>query len=462
MEYEPEIRVPGKGYIPYFPYYAQQQLLLDQSQFRHLNKPRQAGFTTTFAIEALHDFIYTPTAEIVVISKSEKEAKRFLEKFYTAYDSVYGKDPQCPRLKVRNAKNAIGVNGATIDVLTSAKGTGRSFSATRVYFDETAHSQFADDIYQSSVPAISITGGKVTLFSTPKGREGLFADVGREDSEYDFSRHIYEWWFVPTYNPRYKEFLSAYLAKQDDKWKAEVEQARKISKWYMKTRPNFSELAWEQEFECSYDADVDHAFNARQIKAAFKRNWLTEEWDEKAGWMFTSDPIKGHHYVTGIDLGRKRDATVIITWDVTKTPAEVVEYKRIKPKTADWGLIELSIRDTYAKFESEMIHDATGVGDPISELIRDISEPYVLTGGAASKSKYHIIENVRRAMDNGVLKMPRIKQLLREFEDYKWVDKSIVQDSVIAAALGVYLFYEPTSVWTGVDTELSYVGETYD
>jgi len=462
LEYQPEIRVPGKGYVPYFPFYAQQQLLLDKSQFRHLNKPRQGGFTTTFAIEALHNFIYGEAAEIVVISKSEKEAKRFLDKFYVAYDSIYGKDPHCPKLRVRNAKNAIGYNGATIDVLTSSKGAGRSFSATRLYFDETAHSQFADDIYQSSVPSISITGGNVTLFSTPKGREGLFAEIGRKDSEYEFSKHIFEWWWMKPYNPEYDAFLAASLAGQTDKVNQLVDKA-KLGKWYQTTRPNFSELAWEQEFECSYDADVDHAFNARQIKKAFKRNWLGESvWDDKAGFMYTSDPKDGHHYYTGVDLGRKRDATVIITFDVTTTPAEVVEYKRIKPKTADWGLIELSIRDTYAKFKSEMVHDATGVGDPISELIVDISDEFILTGGAASRTKYNIIENLRRAMDNEAIKLPRITQLLREFEDYKWQDKTIVQDSVIAAALAIYKFYEPESVWTGVDLEISYVGGMYD
>ena len=461
LEYEPKIRVPGKGYITYEPFYCQQQLLLDSSQFRHLNKPRQAGYTTTFSIEALHDLIYTPTAEIVVISKSEKEAKRFLDKFYVAYDSIYDKDPNCPKLLVRNAKNAIASNGATIDVLTSSKGAGRSFSATRLYFDETAHSQFADEIYQSSVPSISITNGKVTLFSTPKGRAGLFAEIGRKNSEYEFSKHRYEWWFVPAYNEGYKAFLPAYLAKQEDKVKATIDEARK-GKWYRRTRVNFSQLAWEQEFECSYEADVDHAFNGRQMKAAFRRNWLEEAYDEKCGDFWTSKPRKGHHYWTGTDLGRKRDATVIATFDVTSKPAELVEYKRIKPQSADWGLIELSIRDTYVKFESEMVHDATGVGDPISELIIDISDPYVMTGGAGGKSKYNIIENLRRAMDNQAIKLPRIQQIWREFEDYKWQDKSIVQDSVIAIALVVYTFYEPESVWTGVDLEVNYAGELYD
>ena len=450
LTYQPKIRIPSLGYKTYEPFWAQQQVLLDTGRFRHINKARQIGYTTTFAIEALHDFIYTPAAEIIVLSKSEGEAKRFLEKFYDAYDSISDKDPHCPNLKARNTLNAISEHGATINVLTSSKNAGRSFSATRLYFDEMAHTQFADDIYQASIPTISTTGGKVTLFSSPKGRGGLFAEIGRNTEDQGFSSHTFPWWFAPMNNCVYEEYMESYYAG-DFKEQARLIEKAKTGEWYETNMKKYSTLAFQQEFECNYDADEDSVFNARQLKNCFRKNYL----EEVPGAMYEHwyiEPDKDHNHVTGIDLGRKRDATVIKTYDVDSTPIRLVEYKRIPPATSDWGLIELAIRDTYAKFESDMIHDATGVGDAIGERIEDISEPHVLT----ATNKYNILENTRRAMDLGVFIEAKIGRSYREFEEYIWNDKHIVQDCVIATALAVKVFYQPESTWTGA-INLDYV-----
>lgn len=453
--YQPQIRIPSKGYKPYVPFWSQQQVLRDDSHYRHVNKSRQIGYTTTFAIEALHDFIYTPTAEIIVLSKSEKEAKKFLDKFYVALDSVQDKDPFCPKVPVRNTFNAESDTGSTINVLTSSKGAGRSFSASRLYFDEMAHTQYADEIYQASIPTVSTTGGKVTLFSSPKGREGLFAKIGREWQDQGYSSHTYQWWFDPSKNPYYEQFLDAWIrgeAREAEEWIAKA----RTGTWYKENRKRYTDLAFAQEFECNYDADVDSVFNQRQLAKALRRNWLMKD-EESAYEVWSMPPVEGHDYVTGIDLGRKRDATVMITFDVTEVPATVVEYKRIPPSTSDWTLIEHEIRKTYGIFESDMLHDGTGVGDSITDRIMDISEPFNFT---ASK-KYNLLENLRRSMDTEAIRIPRLKQLVQELEGYIWNDKHIVQDSVIALALAVWIFYEFDTVVTG-GFDIDYVGSVND
>ncbi len=455
LTYQPKIRTPSKGYSTYEPFWAQQQVLRDTGRFRHINKSRQIGYTTTFAIEALHDFIYTPTAEIIVLSKSEKEAKKFLDKFYVALDSIIDKDPFCPKVPVRNTFNAESENGSTINVLTSSKGAGRSFSATRLYFDEMAHTQYADDIYQASIPTISTTGGKVTLFSSPKGRGGLFAEIGRNTEDQGYSSHTFPWWFSPMYNDHYDEMLAAWLAYDTKKYELMIEKA-KSGAWYEMMHKKYSTLAFQQEYECNYDADEDTVFNARQLKKVLRKNWL-ELLPDTPYEHWYQEPDKTHEHVTGIDLGRKRDATVIMTFDVDTNPVTLVEFKRIPPATADWGLIELAIRATHDKFKSDMLHDATGVGDSISERVADISEPFVLT----ASNKYNILENTRRAMDLEAFKIPRIDRLRRELEEYQWNDKHIVQDCVIALALAVSVFYQAEGTWTGA-IDLDYVESVND
>ena len=453
--YHPKIRLPGKGLVSYEPFWCQQQVLRDKSRFRHVNKSRQIGFTTTFAIEAVHSFIYKPQAEIIVLSKSEKEAKKFLDKFYIAYDSV-SEDMGLKPLAKQNTLNAESATGSTIQVLTSSKGAGRSFTCTDFYMDEVAHTTFGDDIYQASMPTIATTGGRVTLFSSPKGRAGIFAEIGKNLEDQGFSGHIYEWWFSPVYNPNYEEFLQSHL-NFDHRTKNRLIDEAKQGSWYTMMRSKYSDMAWGQEFEASYDSDVDTVFSAVQLKRGFKKpDWMDIDIDPNnlALEYLATDSVEGHDYVTGIDLGRKRDATVIVTFDTSVDPMEMVEYKRIPPASSDWGLIELSIRQTYDKFKSDMIHDATGVGDSISERVIDISEPFIIT----ASSKYNVIENLRRAMDAEAIKLPRIPRMWREFEQFKWDDKHLVQDIVIAVCLATKVFYEPDTVWVGAD-DFSYVGE---
>lgn len=464
LEYQPKILLPGRGLIVYEPYFAQQCTLLSQSQFRHVNKSRQIGWTTTLAIEAVWAFAHTPAAEIVVLSKSQDEAIKFLNKFYVAYDSVFKRDPQMPALVKRNNLSAAGENGATITVLTSSKGAGRSFSATAVYFDEMAHTIYADDIYQAAIPSISVTGGRVTLFSTPKGKANKFYEIGSEPEDFGYEGFQFEWWWSPLHNRFYKDFITAYFAGDQEGQRVAIEKARN-HKLFKILRRSFkgSELAFQQEYECRYDANTNSVFSSAQIKSFFKPraefpDLHHDEENDYTDECWTSDRQEGHIYETGVDLGRKRDATVIVTFDTSVAPIRLVEYKRLPPGTADWSIIHLAVRQTHDKFKtSEMVHDSTGVGDSISEIIEDISEPIQIKNNTARTGmKYNLIENLRRAADDRAVIMPKIKQLRKEFEGYEWDDKNLVQDSVMAVALIASQFYEAEAVWSGVDTTVSY------
>lgn len=459
LEYSPQILLPGKGYIDFEPYYAQQQVLKDRNRLRLLNKYRQGGFTTAFAAEAAHSFIHTPGAEIVVLSKSEKEAKKFHDKFYAILRSV--DDPDKPRIDVENKLyTASSETGSSLQTLTSSPETGRSFSATDVYFDEMAHTRYADDIYQAAGPTVAVTKGRITCFSTPKGRSNLFARLCETPTDFGFSYHQFEWWFSPFFNPRYKQFMAAYLAKDKRAMAAEI-TAAKASDWYKSTlKQAGSILAFKQEYECSFDADEATVFSDAQLGRVFERNYLTH-WNDDFGVaedFWRKERQEGHRYVTFADLGRKRDATVIVTVDIDAEPRpEVAEYKRIPPGYSDWGLIISHLRQTQDYFKSEMQHDATGVGDPISEAIADISEPVIISNTVNSRVKFNMIVNNQKAMDEGAYRVPKIKQLYDEHKKYLWNDRNLVQDSVIALAGAVLMFYDPGETFVGVQKDFSYV-----
>lgn len=414
------------------------------------------GLSTIFAHEAAFFASRGNGENIVIVSKNVEAAKNFMKYIKDIAFDLDKKDPD--RVKIKRSTQLLieFKDGSMVRCIPSSAETGRSISASRIYFDEMAFTPWVEDIFQAVMPSIEQTGGKMTLLSTPKGRGNLFAKICKNPDEYGFSYHELPWWFNPVYNAH----LSKYLADKDQKW---LDKAKE-GEWYKKARKKYSELAFKQEFECSFDADTDSVYNDRQLNKVFYQHGHKEFYhfnDPYAEVCWRMPKIEGHHYACGVDLGRKRDATVIITYDVTANPAEMVEYIRIAPGTADWAEILLAIRNSYAYYESEVRVDSTGAGDVIAESLSDIAEPYIISANQSLGKKYNLIENSRKAYDNLVVRMPKIPQLYEEHEKYTWQDKDIVQDSIIANAIAISVFYDPETegVFLGADSKFSYVGE---
>lgn len=456
LEYEPIIRLPNTGDIPFKPYYAQQVTLKDDSRLRIFNKMRQGGFTTDFsAVEAVHTMLYKPSPEIIVLSKSQDEAINFLDKFYLAYESIKDKEPNYSPLTVTNTKNAANERGGKIRVLTSSKQSGRSFSGTDIYFDEMAHTQYARQIYEASYPTISRTGGRITCFSTPNDKSGKFYDICDNFAEMGYSYHQFEWWFVPFYNPYYKEFLECYLAddkRGQNKW---IEQARQ-GEWYKQTINAIGELAFMREYECSFDAGEDTVFNSRMLGNVFVKNYLSRQWDEY-GEVWRVEADTSHDFVTYTDYGRKRDPLVSVTFDISEFPAKLVEYKRIRPTAFDFGEVKQSLIETIEFYDSDAYHDGTGNGDVLTAFLEGHSSPVITGENGISRQKTNMLEKLKLACDTKAIMIPKIAQIEKEFKTYRYNDKKIIQDCVMAIGGAVDKFFEPNDEVPTVDSQFSFV-----
>lgn len=456
LEYSPKILLPGKGYVDFEPFEYQQDFLLDGSKNRAVVKARQLGLSTAVGAEAAWKLTHIPGWVGIILSKDQKASINLLKYVYDILYSVKDIDPDFPKLgKTNQQEITVPELGSRVVSINATPETGRSYSASDWYFDEIAHTPYVDDIFQAAAPTVAQTGGGITVFSSPKGKGNLFHNIISKPDDYGFTVHKIYWWENPVYNPYLSKMKK--VGKSSPEWDKLLAKAKE-GDWYKKTRKKFSDLAFKQEFECNFDAAEDSVFNERQLDKVFVRNWLEKDFDDEVPDMefWTSDRIPGHYYASGVDFGRKRDATVIITYDITVTPARMVEYKRIEPGSS-WEQILLTTRKSYEKFESDMLCDATGIGDVIYESIADIAEPYVISDNQFSKNKYNLIENVRRGMDNKAIKMPKIPQLYKEHEQYLWNDKLIVQDSVIANALAVKVFYEPEASFVGGDPDFNYL-----
>lgn len=455
LEYQPTILLPGKGFIPYEPWPFQQDFLNCRDRFRAINKPRQCGISTTEAVDVAWEFDNVPGAQIVIISKDKDAAINFHKYVYSILYSVRKNNPDAPRLLKTNERETTNDQGARIVSLASSKETGRSFSATHLVFDELAFIEYADDIWQAANATLSQTKGRVTGISTPKGRANLFYRIFEEPSHLGFTIFQYAWWDVPTYNPFYDEYMAAKIAddrKAVNEWIARAREGE----WYRANRPKYTDLAWRQEFEGAFDANTGTVFSTRQLEKAFHANYLREATDEN-GIMdiwYTSEREEKGLYATGIDLGRKNDPTVIVTYNYRTNPAIMVDFKLIEAGRCDWELIERAILEHLDYWKPTARHDGTGIGDAMTEKLYGLSEPFMFT----KSGKQNIVERMQHAFDFKQVRAPKIPRLFREHQRYIWDDKDIVQDTVMANGMAISIFYDTDGVVAAFLPDVSYVG----
>lgn len=470
LEYQPTILLPGKGQIPLEPWAFQQEFLMCRYRFRAINKPRQCGISTIAAAQAAWEFDNVAGAQIVIISKDKDAAVNFHKYIYNILYSVRKNNPNAPKLLKTNERETTNVNGSRIVSLASSKETGRSFSATHLFFDELAFIEYADDIWQAANATLSQTKGRVTGISTPKGRANLFYQIfesipnSRCDgcgcqyckkhplNKMGFQTFSYAWWDVPTYNPYYKEYKAAETAIDRKKW---IEKA-KTGEWYQTERPKYTDLQWRQEFEGAFDANVGTVFSTRQIEKTFVRNYLDEVIDKRSifTYWYTSEKQNNHDYAVGIDLGRKNDPTVLVTYDYTTKPARLVDFKYIEAGSVDWEDLKREAKDHLLHWKGESKHDGTGVGDVMSDALDGYSEPFIFS----KTGKQNLVEQLQHAMDSGSIRMPKIPLLYREHQRYTWDDKDLVQDTVMANALAISNFYDSENSFVGFDRTVQFVG----
>lgn len=426
-----------------------------RDRFRIINKPRQCGISTTAACEVAWEFDNVPGAQIVIISKDKDAAVNFHNYVYNILKSVRSTNKKAPLLLKTNERVTTNDIGSKITSLASSKEAGRSFSATHLIFDELAFIEYAEDIWQAANATLSQTNGRVTAISTPKGRANLFARIFEERGHMGFTTFEYGWWHVPTYNPCYDEFIAAEEAgdkKAIAHWKKEAEKGA----WFRQNRPKYTDLAWRQEFEGAFDANVGSVFSSRSIEKVFCRNYLTEKIDETGivtEW-WTSEKKPNHSYVHGGDLGRKNDPCEFFVYDVTSVPARLVEYKHIEGGTVGWSDIQKCFRDTIDFWDSEGMHDGTGSGDSVSDELEGYSDPFYFT----KTSKENMITLMQHAFDYGAVQIPKIPRVYHQHLRYVWDDKNIVQDTVMANGMAIQSFYEPSEVFVGYLEEINYVG----
>lgn len=177
------IRHPEFGRIKFQPFEAQIEAVGSWLSCRYslVLKARQIGFSTLVAIYALWLAAFHPDRPILMLSRTEREAIKLLQK--AKYAMQYLPEWMKFRLgpvNVTQTKMEF-TNGSYIESLPSASDPARGESAYLIIVDELAFLQNSEEAW-SAIEPVADVGGRVVMLSTANGEGNLFHKLWVEAS----------------------------------------------------------------------------------------------------------------------------------------------------------------------------------------------------------------------------------------------------------------------------------------
>lgn len=296
-------------------------------------------------------------------------------------------------------------NGSRIIVRSTAF-KGKFIRGRKTNFILLTEAAFVDDEIFNSVilPMRLDTNAKIYLESTPYGRNYFFNLY--QDAQSDTTGY-YKYFHATVYdNP----FLN----------REEIE----------KQKAKIPDYIWRQEYMGEFIDDSTAVFPWRVLKN------VLEDY-EPSGYRHN------HEYVIGLDIAQVNDYNVFIVLDITNRPYTIAEIVRFNNTTYEY-VVDVANRLS-AKYNAIVYVDATTVGRPVAEKIKD-AEPITLT----SKSKIDIIDNLVLTMERKDIILPyKDDVLITELKYYRKEQlahtikmgsesKEVHDDTIIALALACW------------------------
>ncbi len=142
-----------------------------------------------------------------------------------------------------------------------------------------------------------------------------------------------------------------------------------------------------------------------------------------------------HSFVSGWDLGKKRDYVVGTTFDTTTRPFTLVELEMFRRK--NWNYTVSRINNRYSRYHGKTMYDGTGLGDVVGDMLdaRIGAEGFVFT----TAKKIALLENASRLINLREVSWPHIKVLFDQMSTYREEDEDLQTDIVMSILLALYL-----------------------
>tara|TARA_R110000787_G_scaffold41254_1_gene102041 strand:- start:2575 stop:3927 length:1353 start_codon:yes stop_codon:yes gene_type:complete len=364
---------PFELLLPY-----QKEWVRDDSRFKIWLKSRQIGGSLAAAYEVVADAMAT-NEDWIILSAGERQANEFMAKvqivariFASAYESETGKPFKLVEKVAETRLN----NGARLLALPANPSTARGYSANLV-LDEFAFHQNPGEIWRAVYPIISnpLKGDlKLRIISTPAGRNNKFYDLWESKT---FSHHK----------------TTVYDAQ---------EQGLNIDIPALKDSLSDPD-GWAQEFECVFMQSSEQMFGSDLVESCISKRASLDN-------SMTAEPAEKY---VGIDIGRKKDLTVI--WVLERRSGQLITTEvrcldNVPFPDQEEIILEMIQGAAFAAI------DSTGVGGAISENLQTRLGKMTMECVVFTKEKKRLLfTEMKREMQSGKVELAECNHIRSEF-----------------------------------------------
>lgn len=366
-------------------------------------KARKLGFTTIEqAFDAWVARFRDKNARVHLFSRRDDAAKELLASVKYGLDRLppwmklpYNGVPTKMELELYAGKDDIRL----VKSYPPSKETAVEKTATHAHVDEWARMQDPESFWQAVEPSFAGSAHIITTGRGPQNFASIFwKDCLAGDTDY-----------VPIF---------VYALDRPDRDDA----------WLERMRKGRTEEALRQEFPMTWE---DALF------AGGRFTYKAIDIDVAGLGEGPKPPAAGHRYVKSWDIGRHQDAAVGIVFDVTEQPTQIVEYMRLREMP--YPHLQKLIERTHFKYPGQTVIEKNNAGEAVAENLDNIPERAITLFNTGKVSKARILEELQIALENRAIKWSKRAwpQLDNEVRGYQVPDDNIVQDSVMALAIGI-------------------------
>ncbi len=366
----------------------QREWVNDKGNFRISNKSTRIGITFTNCLEALHDALFYPGSVNLFVSTTEDRAKEQLETIYTFVDE--NRELFEGVLIGRPSTLAKWTNGSkTYSLPNSAKGVRgipqKGGITSRI--DEFGHYLGEDDekMYAAMVRNLSLGNGKLSIWSTPFGKRGLFYDIWRnKDNMYpDYRRHKLNWRKCPRMTTKRIENIKA----------------------------NMHPVTAKQEYENEFISIGTELFSLSLIQSCQVEGISKSKSESGNTYYIGIDPAMGGGDYTGIHV------TEFIPGKTNDDQSRyIVRYKE-KLDTSSLKMLGTRVLSLVERYNPTMVMvDETGMGRPLVRYLQEECNLEWLVEGIVftNPKKDDMIMRLWSLFNDGRIEIPKDDDLLVE------------------------------------------------
>ncbi len=362
----------------FYPY--QKAVYEDSSQLKLILKARQIGFSTEFAFEGLMDSYETGVLSIFV-SAGERQSIELARKSKVWCQALLeiNCDLQTEKVKKDTITSLELDGGGRCMFFPSNPDTVRGFTGN-VFLDEFAFHKRPEEIYKALFSTAVNNGHKFCIASTPAGEIGEFYELWTGDN--DYSKHE----------------IDIYRAKREG-YPIDIDFIRR----------NMDIDSFAQEYECSFLAK-----SSVFIPRALVNSCVSERCE-----VINENSPHGSIYI-GIDIGRKRDLTVI----------QVLEYlgdvgyhrERIELDKVSFEDQQEEIFRIIDRYNDDIVAcciDQNGIGMQLAETTQKAYASKVEPITFTNESKKIMATDLKIDFENSNIRIPNERVLINDITSVK-------------------------------------------